>query len=374
METSLIAVFALLIGGIAVWFFISLRSRQATPDQERLELERRVADLGEGMRQNMDRFQTMFSREIQNMRSTLDDRLKDNTERLDKRLTDNTNRLDKQLTETGRSVTDVRARLAELGKTNEQILEVTKDVASLQDILKAPKIRGGFGEQMLGDILSQMMAPEFFKLQHTFKSGETVDALIVLKGGSISVDSKFPLENFKRILTLNSEEERKAARRQFISDVKKHVDAIAAKYILPSEGTLDWALMYIPAENVYYETIIKDDEEMGLYEYFTKKRVIPVSPNSFFAYLSTIVFGLKGMQIEKRAKEMFVQLERLGQDFGKFSKEFETLGGHISNARNKYEDAEKRLLRLGDQMDRTRLTSPDETREPDSDQSLPSEL
>ncbi len=374
METSLIAVFALLVGGIAVWFFISLRSRQATPDQERLELERRVADLGEGMRQNMDRFQTMFSREIQNMRSTLDDRLKDNTERLDKRLTDNTNRLDKQLTETGRSVTDVRARLAELGKTNEQILEVTKDVASLQDILKAPKIRGGFGEQMLGDILSQMMAPEFFKLQHTFKSGETVDALIVLKGGSISVDSKFPLENFKRILTLNSEEERKAARRQFISDVKKHVDAIAAKYILPSEGTLDWALMYIPAENVYYETIIKDDEEMGLYEYFTKKRVIPVSPNSFFAYLSTIVFGLKGMQIEKRAKEMFVQLERLGQDFGKFSKEFETLGGHISNARNKYEDAEKRLLRLGDQMDRTRLTSPDETREPDSDQSLPSEL
>lgn len=348
-STLIAVVAALLVGGVLVLAFVTFRTRFQTLEEKRASLEHEVRDLGQGMRQDMHQFQTTLSQQFHNMQSTLDKRLHDNTERLDKRLND-----------AGRQFLDVRERLTEMGKTNEQILEVTKDVASLQDILKAPKIRGGFGEAMLGDILSQMLPADCYALQHTFKTGETVDALITLRGGSISVDSKFPLENFKRVISIEGESDRAAARRQFISDVKKHVDAIAAKYILPSEGTLDWALMYIPAENVYYEIIIKDDDQHGLYEYFNKKRVIPVSPNSFYAYLKTIMFGLQGMQIEKRAKEMFVQLERLGQDFGKFSEEFELVGRHISNANKKYEDAEKRLMRLGDQMERARLAAPEE--------------
>ncbi len=347
---SIIAVgIALLAGGVAIWAVLAFQRHSRTLDEKRLVLERQVTDLGAGMRQDMHQFSTALSQQFHNMQTTLDKRLNDNTERLDKRLND-----------AGRQFLDVRERLAEMGKTNEQILEVTKDVASLQDILKAPKIRGGFGEMMLADMLSQMLSKDNYALQHTFKTGETVDALITLRGGSISVDSKFPLENFKRVISLENDSDRAAARRLFISDVKKHVDAISSKYILPSEGTLDWALMYIPAENVYYEIIIKDDDQLGLYEYFNKKRVIPVSPNSFYAYLKTIMFGLQGMQIEKRAKEMFVQLERLGQDFGKFGEEFEVLGKHISNTSKRYEDAEKRLMRLGDQMERTRLAAPDE--------------
>lgn len=340
---------ALLIGiGLGVITFLFF-GRFRSVDEKRRELEAGVATLSQAMRDDMHRFSSTLFQELHNMQSTLDKRLSDNTERLDQRL-DNA----------GKQFLDVRERLAAMGKTNEQILEVTKDVASLQDILKAPKIRGGFGEAMLGDILSQMLPRDCYALQHTFKTGETVDALITLQGGSISVDSKFPLENFKRVISLEHDSDRAAARRQFIIDVKKHVDAISNKYILPSEGTLDWALMYIPAENVYYEIIIKDDDQMGLYEYFNKKRVIPVSPNSFYAYLKTIMFGLQGMQIEKRAKEMFVQLERLGQEFGKFGEEFEVLGKHISNTGKKYEDAEKRLMKLGDQMERTRLTAPEE--------------
>lgn len=342
---------ALLVGGVFAWAVSVFQTRLRSLDEKRAALEHQVSDLGQGMRQDMHQFQAVFSQQFHNIQATIDKRLHDNTERLDKRLND-----------AGRQFLDVRERLTEMGKTNEQILEVTKDVASLQDILKAPKIRGGFGEMMLADMLSQMLSKENYALQHTFKSGETVDALITLQGGSISVDSKFPLENFKRVISLENDSDRAAARRQFITDVKKHVDAISSKYILPSEGTLDWALMYIPAENVYYEIIIKDDDQLGLYEYFNKKRVIPVSPNSFYAYLKTIMFGLQGMQIEKKAKEMFVQLERLGQDFGKFSEEFDLVGKHLSNANKKFEDAEKRLMRLGDQMERTRLAAPEEDR------------
>lgn len=330
--------------GLGVTLFLLYRSRFQSEDKSR-ELDERLRTFDQGMRQEMLQFSQSLFQEFHHLRDNLDKRLYDNTERLDKRLEN-----------AGRSYVDVQKQLVEVTKMNQAILEVTKDVASLQDILKAPKIRGGFGELMLNDLLSQMLAPEHFAIQHTFKSGETVDALIILNGGNISVDSKFPLENFKRLMTLPEGAERQSARRQFLSDVKKHVDAIAMKYIVPSEGTIDLALMYIPAENVYYETIIKEEGDSGLYEYFNKKHVVPVSPNSFYAYLKTVMYGLQGMRIEKRAKEMFVELERLGREFGKFQGDFEVLGKHIGNTGKKYEEVEKRLLRLGEQFERTRLT------------------
>lgn len=329
--------------GIGLWLF--LKQRFSRSEVYEKEIEERFRSLDQSMRQDMHQFQQLLSQNLHQLQTTLDKRLHDNTERLDKRLEN-----------AGRSYVDVQKQLVEVTKMNQAILEVTKDVASLQDILKAPKIRGGFGELMLNDLLTQMLPPDHFEIQHTFKSGETVDALIMLKGGYISVDSKFPLENFKRLIALPDGSERQAARRQFLSDVKKHVDAIAAKYIVPSEGTIDLALMYIPAENVYYETIIKEESDSGLYEYFNQKHVVPVSPNSFYAYLKTVMYGLQGMRIEKRAKEMFVELERLSREFGKFREEFEVLGKHIGNTSKKYEETEKRLLRLDEQFDRTKLT------------------
>ena len=159
---------------------------------------------------------------------------------------------------------------------------------------------------------------EHFRLQHQFKNGDVVDAVILIGANFVPVDSKFPLENFRRVVEAATESERIAARKQFLRDVKRHVDAIATKYILCDEGTYDFALMYVPAENVYYETIIKEDnagDERQLFGYALGKRVIPVSPNSFYAYLQTILLGLRGMKVEERAHEILNTLARLRADF-----------------------------------------------------------
>ncbi|HLG21863.1 MAG TPA: DNA recombination protein RmuC, partial [Candidatus Manganitrophaceae bacterium] len=238
-------------------------------------------------------------------------------------------------------------------KATQQVFEVGKNIASLQEILSAPKLRGSLGELFLGEILSQMLPPTHFTLQYRFKNNEAVDAVILLGPALVSVDSKFPLENFKKVIESGSDEEKKAHRKKFLSDVKKHVDNISAKYILPDEGTYDFALMYIPAENVYYETIIKDEafgDDKSLCSYALSKRVIPVSPNSFYAYLQAIVLGFKGLRIEKSAQEIHQRLQRLSGDFYKFKEDFDVIGKHLSNTRGKYEEASKKLDRFGDRL------------------------
>lgn len=313
----------------------------------------------------------MLAQQIENLRVQLSESLKNNTETVNKQLTGIIEQVNNQLnTVTGqmvssqktmgerldnaaRAVADVHKGLGTLSQSAERILEVGKSMAELQDILQAPKMRGGFGEYMLADILSQMLPKENYELQHKFRSGETVDAVVRLGSGLVPVDSKFPLENFKRFIESGEEAEKKAAKKKFISDVKKHIDAIASKYILPDEGTFDFALMYVPAENVYYETIIKDEnagETASISDYALKNKVIPVSPNSFYAYIQAIVLGLKGLRIEKSAQEIIKHLARLKGDFGRFKEDFDILGRHITNIKNKYDEASKKFDNFSDKL------------------------
>lgn len=340
MVLWVIVILLFAVAGLVLWLAFSLRREQSAAGNTEGEIE----NMGRRFDEQLHAVANTFNQQLTNFQHTLDNRLADNGKRLDERLDG-----------AARSYADVQKSLEQMRQSSDKILEVGKEVASLQEILKAPKIRGGFGELMLQDLLSQMLPKENFALQYAFKSGEAVDAIIKLKGGMVSVDSKFPLENFKKIITAKTDEEKRLARKQFYTDVKKHVDAIANKYIVPEEGTLDFALMYIPAENVYYEIIIKDDDEQGLLDYLTRKRIMPVSPNSFYAYMRTILFGLQGLQIEKRAKEIMGQLETLARDHEKFEREFDVLGNHIGNAQKKYDDAEKRLYKVTDQLEHARM-------------------
>ena len=245
---------------------------------------------------------------------------------------------------------EVKEGLGALTQRTKVIEEVGKNISSFQEILRAPKLRGGFGELLLERLLADTLPRDSYSLQYKFRSGETVDAVIRIGGNLVPIDSKFPLEDFQRIVAVESEEKQAALRRQFTCTIKKHIDNVT-KYILPDENTFDFALMYIPAENIYYETILRGQpEESEIYSYSLQKRVIPVSPNSFYAYLQVIVLGLKGLHIESTAREILGHLGRLQGDLNDFQDDFDTLGGHIRHAAGKYDDAAGKLTRLGEKL------------------------
>jgi DNA recombination protein RmuC len=268
-------------------------------------------------------------------------------------LAQNTGTINQRLDNAARLYGELRSQLGQLSAANTQIQAMVKDVSSLQDILRPPKLRGGMGEVLLENLLREILPPEHYSLQFRFRKGTIVDAVIRFKEGLVPVDAKFPLENFRRMLEASSEEDRRAARKEFARNVKKHIDDIRDRYILQDEGTFPFALMYIPAENVYYETIIKaddDDGEKALYAYATAKQVMPVSPNSFYAYLLTLAQGFRGMRIEEKAQEILGYLSRLRQDLGRFADDFRTVGRHLGNAQTKFDDAEKRLTRFEEKL------------------------
>ncbi len=244
---------------------------------------------------------------------------------------------------------DLRERLGELIKGTKDIEQVGKSISSFQELLRAPKFRGGFGELLLERLLADILPQDSYSLQYEFRNGETVDAVVRIGRNLVPVDSKFPLEDFERIIKAESEEEQKALRRQFTRNIKKHIDDVA-KYILPDENTFDFALMYIPAENIYYETIIRGTEESDIYSYSLEKRVVPVSPNSFYAYLRVIVQGLKGLRFEKAAGEILSYVRRLQGDLDDFQEDYEIMGGHIRHAANKYDEATRKLAKFGDKL------------------------
>jgi DNA recombination protein RmuC len=269
-------------------------------------------------------------------------------------LADTTRSLQKASADTGRLIADVSHRLGELGQSSQQILALGQDVRNLQQIFQAPKIRGGLGETALGSMLEQIFPAGHFSLQHPFRDGEIVDAVLRLPGGLVPIDSKFPLAGFRALLEAGSDEQRERARREFARAVRKHVEDIGAKYIRPAEGTLDFALMYVPAENVFYEMIVGEGPaaaEETIAAAALRRRVIPVSPNTLYAYLQAIAYGLMGLKIEARAREILNGLRQLHGDFDLYRQAFDLGGKHLRNAQTAFAEAGDRAGRIGIQLE-----------------------
>src|SRR5207245_1823535 len=235
------------------------------------------------------------------------------------------------------------------GEVRSQMVERAKDFARLEQALRRPKARGVFGELLLDNLLRDRLPPSAYEMQYTFDSGERVDA-IVRADRTIPVESKFPLDNYIRLVEAQTDDERQLAERQFGRDVKQHIDAIAAKYIRPDEGTYDFAFMYIPVEAVYYE--LACGKTGALLSYAHERRVFPVSPTTFTAYLQVIALGLRGMQIEEHAHEVMAYVADLQRDFERFAEDFDKVGTHIGHAQSKYHDAGKRLDRFETKLER----------------------
>ena len=353
METLVLVLLILLLLLMAAMFLRMRSAQQSENPQATLLIQQQIDALRGEVNLSLKNTSDSLGASLRSTQEAINQGLKLTSETMNQQLNNvtsqlnnNTGQVGSRLDTAAKVIQDVQNKLGELGKATQEIKELGQSVSKLEEMLKAPKLRGGLGELLLEDLLKQVLPIGAYEMQYRFKNNQAVDAVILLSGGMVPVDSKFPLENFQKMLEAKSEQEKKTAVRTFRSDVKKHIDAISEKYIVPDEGTFDFALMYVPAENIYYETIIKDDsipEDEGLFSYAMKKRVVPVSPNSFYAHLRVIALGFKGLQIEKSAKEILQSMERFGSELRKFSDIFETLGSQLNNAKNNYDKADKQL-------------------------------
>jgi len=297
---------------------------------------------------------------LRNGRGLLDHRLGGVEERLDRRLSDIDQRVDRRFGEldgkllstqqsSNKTAVDIAEKLVKVEGATEQMLARANDLARLEQILRPPKARGGFGELLLENLLRDRLPPSAYQTQYGFKSGERVDAVIRVEK-LVPIDAKFPLDNFERMVEAETEGERELYAKAFGRDVKGHIDAIAQKYIKPAEDTYDFAFMYLPVEGIYYELV--SGRTGALLKYAHDRCVFPVSPTTFTAYLQVVAFGLKGMEFEQNAHEVMGYLADLRKDFGRFREDFELVGTHLGRAQTKYVDAEKRLDRFDTKLER----------------------
>ena len=248
---------------------------------------------------------------------------------------------------TQRTLSDLGVKLASLGEQSARIGELAKDVGSLHELFRAPKLRGGFGELMLERVLADNLPAGAFELQYGYRDGSRVDAIVRFADRIVPIDAKFPIESFNAMVASANDTERAPRRRAFIQQVKRHVDAVA-KYISPADGTIDYAFLYFPAEGVYYEAVIVEPE---LREYCSERRVLPTSPNTLVAYLQMVSLGLRGLAIEETSRELNESLRRAALELGKFRDAYDVLGGHLKNALNKHTESLRGLDRAADAID-----------------------
>ncbi|MCD8561644.1 DNA recombination protein RmuC [Candidatus Saccharibacteria bacterium] len=303
---------------------------------------------------------TELNRTISSLQTTLSDKLERNATTMQ-------SSMQKQLAESMKLVGDVSQRLTKLDETNRRVVDVADELKTLQNVLQNPKQRGVFGEYYLESVLANILPTKNFKMQYGFKDGVIADAVVILdKGQLLPIDSKFSLENYNRMVAAKTKPEREELLKRVRSDLKGRIDE-TSKYIRPAEGTMDFAFMFIPSESLYYDLLIGDvgtgSSARDLIEYaFRERRVVIVSPTSFMAYLQTVLQGLRSLQIEEQAKDIQLQVGKLGRHIAAFNSYMEKLGKSLGTTVNHYNNAHKELGKVD--TDVTKIAGTNKSVEP----------
>jgi DNA recombination protein RmuC len=330
MDQVLLIILIVVVGVLAAIIFVGMK-KQNTPKNE-TGVEMIKTDV------------TELTRTINLLQAALGDKLERNN-------TSMQSSMQKQLSESAKLVSDVTQRLAKLDETNRRVIDVADELKTLQNVLQNPKQRGVFGEYYLESVLANILPTKNFQMQYKFKDGTIADAVVFLdKGQILAVDSKFSLENYNRMVSVATKPEREELLKKVRADLKGRIDE-TSKYIRPNENTMDFAFMFIPSESLYYDLLIGDvgtgSSARDLIEYaFREKKVIIVSPTSFMAYLQTVLQGLRSLQIEEQAKDIQIQVGKLGRHINAFDSFMQKLGRSLGTTVNHYNDAHKELAKV----------------------------
>jgi len=281
----------------------------------------------------------------------LQNQIQEIARQVDSKLEQSTQIMQRQFGESSRIIKEITQELTKVGEGQKQVVDIARQLESLQDVLKNPKQRGVLGEYFLKTVLENVLPPGSFQMQYEFKDGSIVDAVVFVKDKIIPIDSKFSLENYNRILETREESEKQKLESVFRDDLKARIDE-TSKYVKPSEGTMDFAFMFIPSEAVYYDLLINKvgavkSNTRDLIEYAAgEKKVMIVSPTTFLAYLQTVLQGLKALQIEESAKEIRKRVEELGRHLSSYENYMKKLGIHLGTTVNMYNSAYKELGKI----------------------------
>jgi DNA recombination protein RmuC len=264
---------------------------------------------------------------------------------LNEQLTRSQESMQKQFGMASKIIQEVTEKLTKLDDTNKQVVNFAEQMKSLENILKNPKQRGILGEFFLENMLSNVLPPSHFKMQYAFNDGEIVDAAIFVKGKVIPVDAKFSLENYNKIMEETNGTDRERLQKEFKSDLKKRIDE-TGKYVRPEEGTTDFAFMFIPADGLFYNLLVHkvgtlEINTEDLIQYAFSRRVILVSPMTFYAYLQTVLHALKSLEIEESARDIQKRVQDLGRHLNVYEDYMGKLGTHLGTAVSSYNHASK---------------------------------
>jgi len=281
---------------------------------------------------------------IETTNKTLNSALNSNTNQMVRTLQENSKQLNDRLDKAANVIAGV-------GKEVGQMSEIGRSMKELQDFLKSPKLRGNIGEEILKDLIGQLFPKNSFHLQYQFKSGVRVDAAIQTGAGILPIDSKFPMESFQRMVKNDGTTPIESLKKEFIRDVKEHIDTISKKYILPDEGTMDFALMYVPSESVFYEICNLPE----ILNFAKRSRVYVVSPSTLYIHLQTILLSFEGKKIESRSKEVFRLLRTIQLEYGKVEESMGVLGKHLNNATSQFSNVSTGFTQIGNKLQTTNL-------------------